>query len=140
MNSKKTITSSDLWQIKILNSLIKKRHFHENVVDNSSLLLAPELLNSLLIRLKMKLNEKLSQNKDLLKKILTEGNLTFLESLELSKVEELMQLANYTDFQPVRFNNEMNLLKFIFEYKKHRINHQEIDFISNLWKTMMVVN
>lgn len=143
LNSKKCVSSIDLWQIKIFNSLIKKRHYQENQsVDFSSLLLAPELLSSLMIRLKMKLNEKVLQHKDSLKRILGEQSLSFLKTLELPDIQELMQLACYIDL-PLQFCSgaheikQMNLLQFLFEFKKHRVYHQEIDFLANLWKTIV---
>lgn len=139
IRSGKVLSSTDLWQLKIFNSIIKKRHFQEIIsTDVNSLLLAPELLNSLLIRLKMKLDEKLKQHKDLLKKILSNGNFSVIETLDLKNVEEIMQILSYTDLpiHLLREFHQLNLLKFLFEYKKHRIHHQEIDFMSNLWKTL----
>lgn len=146
-NSKKCLSSNDLWQIKIFNSLIKRRHYqdhsHNNhLVDYSSILLSPELLKSLLIRLKMKLNEEVLLHKDLLKRILSEQNLDFVKSLDFSNIQELMQLASYIDL-PLQLCNgtqeikQLNLLQFLIEFKKHRAYHQEIDFLFNLWNTIL---
>lgn len=131
VTSGKKISSCDLWQIKILSSLLNKRHFQDNLLaDQSSLLLAPELLNSLLIKIKMKFNEKILKHKDALKSLMM--GLKSFEKIE--EIDELMQLANYTDL-PLQFNViHSSLLQFLFEFKKHRAFHQEIDFISNLWK------
>jgi hypothetical protein len=142
ITTQRNVTSIDLWQVKILNCLMRKRHFEENLNgDPNSLLLSPELLNSLLVKIRMQLNDAISTHKELLKKLIHEQNLNFIEKLDMASAEQLLQLATYTDL-PLNMSNDsqdisqMNLLQFVFEFKKHQLHHHETDFISNLWKIM----
>lgn len=129
------LKSTDLWQIKILNVLMKKRHFQDILpTDFGSLLLAPELLNSLLIKIKMMLERELLKHKAMLKRLSNEANLNFLQSFDLTSIHRLMQLANYTDL-PLQLGtpSPMNLIQFLIGFRS-QCYHYETDFISNIWK------
>lgn len=117
---------------------MKKRHFQEVLpTDVGSLLLAPELLNSLMKKIEMMLDKKNSQNKDMLKKILSEKDLSFLQGLDIKSIEHLMLMADYGDIPLQLCERElkpMNLLQFLFEFKKNQLG--TTNFISNFWKNV----
>lgn len=116
---------------------MKKRHFQEILpADFGSLLLAPELLNSLLIKLKMILNNRITLNKDMLKRL--SSDFSFLNNLDMTSIEQLMLLANYTDL-PIHMAplTSMNMLEFLIAFKSRaQPYHHETDFNTNLCKIL----
>ena len=90
-----------------------------------------------MLRFRILADKKLSKNKSVLKRVLTEKNLEFLHDYDLFVVEELVQLVVlfgislnfYTDDIDV---SKTNLIHFLHEMKKRGIVNSE--FIKSIWK------
>ena len=111
------------------------------IEQSSTSLLSNEILRSLLAKAKVIMNEKLSQQKHLIKQLLPAKDSNFLQSFCLPSISELMQLATYYD---LTFNllddslkiEQMSLLHLIVEFKKRDTQHKDTEFIANLWKIL----
>lgn len=133
---------SEIWQLKIMSELVKKKQATDNPQSDSSTLLSLEILDSLLKRFKMLMEEHLKLNKLLLRKFLMEENLSFLQDECVSTIQELFQLITFFDL-PQNFMNEplnlenVNFLQFMFEIKKKQATESlDVDFAFNLWKLL----
>lgn len=111
------------------------------VQDQSSCLLSHEILRSLLAKVNIILNERLVQQKHLVKQFFFSKDLDFLQDFCVQATNELMLFAIYYDL-PLNLFGEalniggMNLLQFLVEFKKRDFKQKEPQFISNLWKIL----
>jgi len=109
--------------------------------QSSSSILSNEILRSLVAKAKVIINEKLSQQKHLIKQLLYAKDLNFLQDFCMSSITELMQLATFYDLSFNLFDDslkieQMSLLQLIVEFKKRDSQHKETEFIANLWKIL----
>ncbi|CRK87591.1 CLUMA_CG001388, isoform A [Clunio marinus] len=132
--------SSDIWQMKIMNELIKKQQANNGASDSSSLL-SLEILNSLLMRFKMLIDKKFFERKSSIRQFLMKKDLNFLQDSCFQSVNELMQLVIFYDL-PLNYINEtldlsnINLFQFMFEIKKRQHDSTSTEFFLNLWKIL----
>lgn len=125
-----------------MQALVKKLQMNEGTLGDSSALLSMELLNSLLMRFKMAMDEKLKQQKTLLRSFLIEKNLKFLCEQSANEIRELIQLVVFFNI-PMNFLNEtislqnVNLLQFMFEMKKRQVQPLSADVLRNLYKLLL---
>ncbi|KAG5683225.1 hypothetical protein PVAND_012519 [Polypedilum vanderplanki] len=136
LSHQKSIKSTDVWQLKILNILMHNRMHKE--CDSKSSLVSTEILNSLLMKIKSIINNRIEQQKYLLKKFLTQKSLDFLhQEACLPTIEQVLLFTNFFDLPFALFSSlnseNINLLQFIVEYKK-RHSTTDTEFLSNLWK------
>ena len=125
-----------------MNALVKKQQKNDNTTSDNTALLSVEILNSLLIRFKMIMDERLKGCKAMLKNFLVEKNLNFLHECCASSVQDLVQLVVFFDL-PLNYINEplnlesINLIQFTFEIK-NRLNVVDAssDFMIALWNIL----
>lgn len=138
---KHSSSCTDIWQLKIMNSLVRKQQKSEGGSDNTALL-SMEILNSLLTRFKLIMDGKLQERKPMLRSFLAEKNLNFLQDRCVASIQELVQLVVFFDL-PMNFINEplnldnTNIIQFMFEIK-NRFNTADIsaDFMITLWNVL----
>lgn len=125
-----------------MNALVKKQQAGEGISPDSSALLSMEMLNSLLIRFKVVMDERLKEQKSLLKRFLTEKNLNFLQDHCTASVQELMQLVVFFNL-PMNFIDQslnvdnVNIVQFMFEMKARQLAEPlPADFLFILWKLL----
>lgn len=125
-----------------MNALVKKQQAGEGTTVDSSALLSLELLNSLLIRFKMVMDERFREQKPLIRSFLVEKNLNFLQKHCATKVQELVQLVVFYNLS-LNFLSEslnldnINLVQFMFEMKQRQIAEPATaEFLLFLWKSL----
>lgn len=125
-----------------MNALVKKQQISEGSTVESGALLSNEVLNSLLVRFKMIMQQRMKDRKYLLRNFLVEKNLNFLQDYCAPSIQELVQLAVFFDLplnflpDPLNLTN-VSLVQFMFEIKKRQIaNPPSTDFILNLWNLL----
>lgn len=138
---KSSSSCTDIWQLKIMSSLVKKQQKIENGSDNTALL-SMEILNSLLTRFKMIMDGKLKKRKPMLRNFLAEKNLSFLQERCVASIQELVQLIVFFDL-PLNFFNEplnlsnINIIQFMYEIKNRFTNVElSADFMITLWNIL----
>lgn len=103
-------------------------------------LISAEILSSLLQRFKMAIDEKLKSSKKLLRRVLVEKEVKFLQEYSLRDLRELVQLMIFYGVhlgfisEPLNLAN-VNIIQFMFEIK-NRISAQDPDFAIDLWKIL----
>lgn len=138
---KSSSSCTDIWQMKIMSSLVKKQQKIEGGSDNTALL-SMEILNSLLTRFKMIMDGKLKKRKPMLRNFLAEKNLNFLQERCVASIQELVQLVVFFDL-PLNFFNELlnleniNIIQFMYELKNRFTNVElSADFMITLWNIL----
>lgn len=135
---------TDIWQIKIMNALVKKQQSYVGTSSDSWALLSLELLNSLLMRFEMEMEKRFKVHKLPLRNFLVQPNLMFLHDYCESLVQELIQLVVFYDLSLNFFSNDidvssLNLFKFMFELKnRQNAALPDVDFQMNLWNLLKV--
>jgi len=131
--------STDLWQLKIMSVLVKKQLANASATTDSISILSIEILNSLLMRLKMLMSRRMKERKHVLRTFLAERNLNFVTDFCLSSLQELIQLVIYFGLslnfleEPLNLEN-VNLMQFMYELKKRQGVSLDPEFAINLWK------
>lgn len=142
MTNKTNIRSSDVWQLKLLTCLMQNKLFPmSSSQEQSNSLVSVEIVRSLLTKTKMIMNEKMNEQKHVVKQLLFAKDLNFLQDFCMQSVSDLMLLATYYDLPLNIFNDSLNVAKlsmiqFIVEFKKRDFQHKETEFISSLWKML----
>lgn len=138
-NRRSSRNCTDVWQLKIMQVIMKNQQENEGSLVDSSALLSLEILNSLSMRFKMVMEKRLLENKSELGRFLIEKNLNFLQSFDLASIKELMQLVVFygfsSNFLETLDVGNINLVQFIFELKKKQKSLNS-DFILSLWKLL----
>lgn len=132
---------TDIWQLKIMNSLVKKQQKNEAGTDNTALL-SMEILNSLITRFKIVMEGKLKKRKPMLSSFLAEKNLNFLQDRCVASIQELVHLVVFFDLplnfisEPLHLDN-INIIQFMFEIK-NRFDTADLsaDFMITLWNIL----
>lgn len=130
--------SVEIWQVKLMNGLVKKKQFYDRNSDSTQLL-SSELLGSLLNKFKIVMDEKLKKNSNHLKKFLGNKNLNYFQELQIDEIKNIIQLGCYFNlpFNNVNGNllqNSSNVLQLMLDIKKHKVSDN--DLVTNLWNLL----
>jgi hypothetical protein len=141
-NRQYSSSSIDIWQLKIMKALVKKQQASDCIVAENTSVLSMEILKSLLMKFRLLMDERLQEQKLLLKSFLEENKLSFLQEQCAASIQELVKLVVFYDMrlnflsEPLNLEN-VNLLQFMFEVKKRQASQSSSsDFVANLWNVL----
>lgn len=130
-------TSIDIWQVKIMNGIAKRKSFSDKSSENSQLI-SSEHLRSLLNRIKIRMDKKLIAYRSQLKKFASGCELNMFKGLSSHDTQTITNLICFYNLPTSILNvnsfvRPVNPLQFINEMKKLR-NMSENDVLLQLWK------
>jgi hypothetical protein len=138
LNDDKPISSNEIWQLKLFRMLMG----HKLMKQEAKLsMVLPEILKSLLLKIKVTTNKQIIEQKRILKQIIVQNNLDFLQRMDMATVAKILMLANYFElplalyhtYNPVK---NVNVLQFLLEFKKRHPTNEDSEFPLNLWKIL----